>query len=156
MHEAQDMIWLSRGVDSFADAPAPALQRMVGRWPVSSAVILAATYAAIAIHTGVAVWYYPIAGEFGRLGIILIWIALMMLLPVMSWTFWVASRLRWVRGQVMSTSEGDDGPETARVMRSGARLLTLSERSHLVVEWSLWVAFAMAVIGIGLVIRAGG
>ncbi|MDD2878623.1 MAG: hypothetical protein PHZ23_15505 [Acidiphilium sp.] len=90
-----------RAGDSFSDAPAPALQRMVGRRPFASAVILIATYAAIAIHTGMAAWRFPIAGEFGRLGIMLVWLALMTLLPAMYWTFWVASRLRWVRRCLM-------------------------------------------------------
>ena len=50
-----------RGDDGFADAPAPALQRMIGRRPVSSAVILTATYAAIGIHTGLSAWHFPIS-----------------------------------------------------------------------------------------------
>lgn len=143
-----------REVDSFADAPAPAVQRMIGRWPVVSAIVLAGTYAAIAIHTGIAAWHFQIGGELGKLGIRVIWLALMILLPVMYWTFWVASRLRWVRGQIMAASANDDGPETAGMIRSGTRLLVWSERSHLVANWSLWVATAMAVIGLGLIIRA--
>ncbi len=145
-----------RGVDTFADAPAPALQRMVGRWPVASGLILAGTYAAIAIHTGMAAWHFPIRSELGRLGVIVVWLALMILLPVMYWTFWVASRLRWIRGQIMAAPANDDGPETGRIIRSGTRLLVWSERSHLVANWSLWVATAMAVIGLGLIIRAQG
>ncbi len=123
-----------RGVDSFADAPAPAVQRMVGRWPVASGLILAGTYAAIAIHTGIAAWHFQIGGELGKLGIRVIWLALMILLPVMYWTFWVASRLRWVRGQIMATSANNGDPETAGILRRGASLVTLSERSHRVVE----------------------
>ncbi|MGC9271966.1 hypothetical protein [Acidiphilium sp.] len=145
-----------RDVDTFADAPAPSVQRMIGRWPVASAAILTTTYAGIAIHTGRAAWHFPISGEYGRLGIIVIWLALMILLPVLYWTFWVASRLRWVRGQIMATAANDNGPETATIIRRGTRLVVLSERSHLVVEWILWLAFAMAVIGIGLVVHAGG
>lgn len=145
-----------REVDSFADAPAPALQRMVGRWPVASGLVLAGTYAAIATHTGRAAWHFPIAGELGKLGIIEIWLALMVVLPVMYWTFWLASRLRWVRGQIMTASPNDNRPETARIIRSGARLVTLSERSHRAVEWSLWLAFGMAAIGFGLVILSHG
>ncbi|MGC9271723.1 hypothetical protein [Acidiphilium sp.] len=145
-----------RGVDTFADAPAPALQRMVGRWPVASGLILAGTYAAIAIHTGMAAWHFPIRSELGRMGVIVVWLALMILLPVMYWTFWVASRLRWIRGQIMAAPANDDGPETGRIIRSGTRLLVWSERSHLVANWSLWVATAMAVIGLGLIIRAQG
>ncbi|MEE3503738.1 hypothetical protein [Acidiphilium acidophilum] len=145
-----------RGGDSFSDAPAPALQRMVGRWPVASAVILIATNAAIAIHTGMAAWRFPITGEFGRLGIIVVWLTLMILLSTMCWTFWIASRLRWVRGQIMASTANDNGPETARIIRNGARLVALSERSHLATEWSLWAGLVLATIGIGLVIRAHG
>lgn len=145
-----------RGVDSFADAPAPAVQRMVGRWPVASGLVLAGTYAAIAIHTGSAAWHFPIRSELGRLGVVVVWLALMILLPVMYWTVWVASRLRWVRGQIMAASAHDGGPDTADTIRRGARLVAWSERSHLVANWSLRIAIVMAVIGLGLVICAQG
>jgi len=145
-----------RGDDGFVNAPAPALQRMIGRRPVSSAVILTAAYAAIGIHTGLSAWHFPIRSELGRLGVIVVWLALMILLPVMCWTFWIASRLRWVRGQIMATPANNDGPDTAGVIRRGARLVAWSERSRLVANWSLRIAMVMAVIGLGLIIRAQG
>ncbi|MDD2878620.1 MAG: hypothetical protein PHZ23_15490 [Acidiphilium sp.] len=56
----------------------------------------------------------------------------------------------------MASTANDDGPETARIIRNGARLVALSKRSQLVAEWTVWASLALAAVGFCLVIRAHG
>jgi hypothetical protein len=142
--------------EGFADAPAPVLQRMIGRRPVISALGLVAIFGLIARHTGVAAWNYRIPGETGHLGVLFVWTALMIMLLAMGWMLWVASRLRWIGGQVLISNETADPEKFELLHRAGSVLVIVSSRSRRVVRWFLGLSLFLSTIGLGMMIIASG
>lgn len=139
-----------RGYDGYAEAPAPALQRAIGRTPALSAVVLIALYIAIGVRTGISGYYFPRIGDVVRLGILLVWLGLMTMVAIMFWTLWIASRLRWFHVQFLSIGVTEETPETVRLLRSGERLAMVSRRVRPWVTWLVRLGAAAAIAGLGL------
>jgi hypothetical protein len=139
-------------IDSGADARAFALQRAIGRKPWLSASILIALYVGIGIHTGLTAYRFPRIETAGRVGILLAWLSIMMLLGIGLWTIWISSRLRWFQIRLHRSGAHNDTPELEKLLRSAHRLVRISRRVRPMVKWAMGLAVIIGVIGMGLLI----
>lgn len=139
-------------VDGYADAPAPALQRAIGRAPWLSAFILVALYIGIGIRTGLAAYRFPRIDVPGRAGILLAWVSIMSLLAIGFWTLFVSSRLRWYQICLRRSVGRNDTPEDEKLAHAAHRLVGISQRLRPVIKWSMGLAVTAGIIGIGLLV----
>lgn len=138
--------------DAFADAPAPALQRLLGGLPVVSAVALVVLYAVIGVHTGSSAFHFGQGGPIGRIGVVICWAGIMALLAVMFWT-WVSSRLRRLKGAILSfDASNTDQLADKRTMKSAETLVRLSSRVRPAVTLLMKLGIAAGVFGLGLLV----